>query len=194
MQNERKATDRKRQIIEAFQKSFSMFGYKATTMDLVAKLAGVGKGTIYTFFATKDDLFAEIIQQIKQELREISADSIDRSKPFFDNLTTVIYGILQHREQHELFIKLTQDVREIGTPLVKQGLQQIETDIVAFIVKEVEYGVAQGDIHTDNPELTGYTMFRLYLALTVEWSKTHPALSEEQIARYFTDLFKKALS
>lgn len=45
--------DRKRQIIEAATKSFSLFGYKATTMEQIAKLANVGKGTIYTFLKTK---------------------------------------------------------------------------------------------------------------------------------------------
>ena len=53
--------DRKKLIIEAAAKSFSLYGYKATTMDQVAKLANVGKGTIYTFFKTKEELFDEII-------------------------------------------------------------------------------------------------------------------------------------
>lgn len=35
--------DRKKLILEAATKSFTQFGYKATTMDLVAKLANVGK-------------------------------------------------------------------------------------------------------------------------------------------------------
>ncbi|MER2090772.1 MAG: helix-turn-helix domain-containing protein, partial [Sporosarcina sp.] len=43
--------DRRQVILEAAAKSFSLFGYKATTMDQVAKIANVGKGTIYTFFA-----------------------------------------------------------------------------------------------------------------------------------------------
>ncbi|MEH7109635.1 TetR/AcrR family transcriptional regulator, partial [Bacillus sp. JJ1764] len=42
------APDRRRMIVEAATKSFSLFGYKATTMDQFAKLANVGKGTIYT--------------------------------------------------------------------------------------------------------------------------------------------------
>ncbi|MFD1909464.1 TetR/AcrR family transcriptional regulator [Paenibacillus rhizoplanae] len=33
---------------------FSLFGYKATTMDQVAKIANVGKGTIYTFLRTRN--------------------------------------------------------------------------------------------------------------------------------------------
>ncbi|CAM3957057.1 Transcriptional regulator TetR family [Geobacillus stearothermophilus] len=47
------ASDRKRQIIEAATQSFAAFGYKATTMEQIAKLANVGKGTIYTFFSVK---------------------------------------------------------------------------------------------------------------------------------------------
>ena len=40
------ATDKKLKIINAAKKSFSNFGYKATTMDQIAKIAQVGKGTI----------------------------------------------------------------------------------------------------------------------------------------------------
>ena len=53
--------DRKKLILEAATKSFSLFGYKATTMDQVAKIANVGKGTIYTFYENKEQLFKEIV-------------------------------------------------------------------------------------------------------------------------------------
>ena len=46
--------DRRQQVIHAAAQSFAMFGYKATTMDQVAKIANVGKGTIYTFSQTKN--------------------------------------------------------------------------------------------------------------------------------------------
>lgn len=51
------AVDRRKLILEAATKSFSMFGYKATTMDHVAKIANVGKGTIYTFLKIKRSSF-----------------------------------------------------------------------------------------------------------------------------------------
>lgn len=47
------AIDRKQSVVDAASKSFALFGYKATTMEQVAKLANVGKGTIYTFLKTK---------------------------------------------------------------------------------------------------------------------------------------------
>ena len=74
--------DRRGMIIEAATKSFSLFGYKATTMDQVAKLANVGKGTIYTFFKNKEELFNEIVDIIalnkfkKQYKRVVDNDSL----------------------------------------------------------------------------------------------------------------------
>lgn len=45
--------DRRKLIVQAAAQSFALFGYKATTMDQVAKIANVGKGTIYTFLRIK---------------------------------------------------------------------------------------------------------------------------------------------
>lgn len=54
------AIDRRQQIVEAASKSFALFGYKATTMDQVAKIANVGKGTIYTFLRIKNSCFMKL--------------------------------------------------------------------------------------------------------------------------------------
>ncbi|NIK79547.1 AcrR family transcriptional regulator [Paenibacillus castaneae] len=193
LETERKPFDRKKQIIEAAAKSFAMFGYKATTMELISKLAGVGKGTIYTFFATKEDLFSEIIRNLTVEMREVARAVIDRDKPFFENLNNVLHGILQFREQHELFMKLNQELRDIGTPMVQEGLILIERAVVGFIEQEVRHGIEQGEIKSDDPELTAYLILRTYLALAVEWNRTREPLSKEQISRYFTGLFKFGL-
>ena len=68
--------DRRQEIIAAATKSFTLFGYKATTMDQVAKIANVGKGTIYTFFSNKEELFQEIAMTL---IRERDAHTNKRS-------------------------------------------------------------------------------------------------------------------
>ncbi len=53
--------DRKKHVVEAATKSFAQYGYKATTMDQVAKLANVGKGTIYTFYKIKTNYLSKLL-------------------------------------------------------------------------------------------------------------------------------------
>lgn len=48
-------------VLDAAQACFLEKGYAGTSMDLVAAKAGVSKATIYSHFASKDDLFGAII-------------------------------------------------------------------------------------------------------------------------------------
>ncbi|MWC30344.1 TetR/AcrR family transcriptional regulator [Paenibacillus sp. MMS18-CY102] len=190
---ERKPLDRKRLIVEAAEKSFTMFGYKATTMDLVSKLAGVGKGTIYTFFATKEELFGEIIRQLTAEMKAAVVVRIDASRSFFENLTDALHGVLQFRETHELFIKLAQEFRELGTPTVQEGLSLMEDAIILFIEREIELAQQKGELREMDPSLTAFLMIRMYLALAAEWSKRHDPLTKEEVAEQFTSLFRHGI-
>jgi len=79
----RMSIDRKQLIIEAATKSFSLFGYKATTMDQVAKIANVGKGTIYTFFNNKEELLSEIVRSLIKEMKATAEAAIQEDLSFF---------------------------------------------------------------------------------------------------------------
>lgn len=177
--------DRRQQVLQAATKSFSLFGYKATTMDQVAKIANVGKGTIYTFFTNKEELFDEILRDMISEMKTIAEREIRRDKPFFDNLHRVLDALLEFRSEHELFIKLSQENREFGTPQAQEGLDKIESVILEYIEREVELAVRQGEIKPCDPKIVSVVMFKLYIVLTAELNKTHEPLGKEQIKDYF---------
>lgn len=193
-QAERKPADRRQQTVEAAAQAFAMFGYKATTMELVAKIAGVGKGTIYTFFATKEDLFNEIIRQLIAEMKAMVETIIDHNRPFFDNLAEVLHGILTFRERQELFVKLSQEVRELGTPAAKDGLARLEDSVIAYLRREVDLAMDKGEIRRGDSSLIAFLMFKLYVALAAEWSLHHAPLTKEEIAEQFTVLLKDGLA
>ncbi|MEW8987515.1 MAG: helix-turn-helix domain-containing protein, partial [Bacillus sp. (in: firmicutes)] len=68
--------DRRTRIIEAATQSFSLYGYKGSTMDQIARLAHVGKGTIYRFFPNKEELLEAIMKGFIQDILEIAKSSI----------------------------------------------------------------------------------------------------------------------
>lgn len=58
-------TDRKRQaIIHAAINEFRANGFEITSMDKIAATAGVSKRTVYNHFPSKEELFAEILNQL----------------------------------------------------------------------------------------------------------------------------------
>lgn len=175
--------DRRQLILEAAAKSFSLFGYKATTMDGIARIASVGKGTIYTFFTNKEELFQEIMKEMIVEMKHVAEAVIKPEGHFFDNLNAALEQLLDFREEHELALKLLQEVREIGTPMAVEGLQQLERAVVNYIAFQVAKAVERGEIKPCDPEMTAFVMLKLYMALAVEWKKTHGPLSKADLSR-----------
>jgi len=179
------AVDRKKQIIEAAHKSFSLFGYKATTMDQVAKLANVGKGTIYTFFTNKEELFDEILKDVIGQVRDLASESIRPDEPFIDNLNRFLSSALEFRQQHEFMIRLTHEMNEIGTQAAKEGMLKIEKAILLFIAEHIQIAIDRGELKACDPEITAFAMFKLYVAFVFDWERSHEPLEKEQIAELF---------
>lgn len=187
------SVNRKRLIVDAATKSFSQFGYKATTMDQVAKVASVGKGTIYTFYSNKEELFKEIVQELIQEMKHEAEDSIVLGLPFSENLHRALFRILEFRSEHQLMIKLMQE-REIGTPAVMEMMVEVEAEIVGYVREKLESAIQEGHVRPCDTELTAFIMFKMYIALIFDWEKNHSPLAKEELANLFQMYFFNGLS
>ncbi|MEH6942932.1 TetR/AcrR family transcriptional regulator [Bacillus sp. JJ722] len=188
------AIDRKQLIVDAATKSFSLFGYKATTMDQVAKLANVGKGTIYNFFTNKEQLFQEIVHSLILEIKRAAENSIKDDKSFHENLHSALNEILEYRTKHQFMMKLFEEEREMGTPAVAEMVNQIELAIVAHIKEKVDLAVSKGEITVYNSEVSSFLMYKMYKALIFDWEKNHESLEKEEIAKLFQHFILKGLS
>lgn len=185
--------DLRQRVIDAATESFSMFGYKGTTMEQVARIANVGKGTIYTFFDSKESLFSTILSDLLVEMKAVAEERIQPSQTFFQNLSDTLEGLLQFRQQHHLFVKLSQEVRELGTPTVKQGLERVETTIVQYIAAHLQRAVDQGELKPCKPDIVAFMMLKTYTSLVTDWSQSRPPLSDDDIRTVFNQVFATGL-
>ncbi|MBP2241092.1 AcrR family transcriptional regulator [Cytobacillus eiseniae] len=188
------AVDRKQLIVDAATKSFSLFGFKATTMDQVAKIANVGKGTIYTFFKNKEELFDEIISSLIIEMKREADEAMDSSLSFHDKVHHGLYRILEFRIKHQLTIKLFQEEKEMGTPAVMEVMVKLEDAILGYLKEKIIIAIEKGEIQECNPEVTAFILLKLYIALIFDWEKKNEPLAKEEIARLLEQYIFKGLS
>jgi AcrR family transcriptional regulator len=94
--------DKKEQIIVAAMKLLAEHGAQATPMSAIAKAAGTGMGTIYNYFATKEELINAIYLYIKGSEINLVSKSIDEATPlktrFLFYYTAFINFYLKHPE------------------------------------------------------------------------------------------------
>ncbi len=62
------ADEKRRMIYSAALKIFSEEGYHQATMEKIAAFSGVAKGTVYTYFKSKEDLLDQLLEEYYQEI------------------------------------------------------------------------------------------------------------------------------
>lgn len=74
-----RSEDKKQALLEAATTAFAQSGIAASTA-LIARGAGVAEGTLFRYFATKDDLLNELYLYLKQGLCESMLASWDQNE------------------------------------------------------------------------------------------------------------------
>jgi AcrR family transcriptional regulator len=80
-------------VIAAAEAEFAAHGFSGGSLNVIARRAGVAKGSLFQYFADKRDLYAHITDLGSQRVRahmEQQIREIDPSRPFFAFLTDLL--------------------------------------------------------------------------------------------------------
>ncbi|HBR1526351.1 TPA: TetR/AcrR family transcriptional regulator [Klebsiella pneumoniae] len=82
-------------IVEAARDEFISFGYSAGKTDRICKNAGVSRGTLYSYFSTKESLFESVLQEFITAARgELLAQQRKPDEKIKDFLCRVLIPVM----------------------------------------------------------------------------------------------------
>jgi TetR/AcrR family fatty acid metabolism transcriptional regulator len=146
--------DKRRQIMQAAEKLFSSRRFHEVTLDEVAQVAKVGKGTIYLHFQDKDDLFFETANSGFDELCELIRRKIPERAEFSEQLLSACVEITRFFDRRrQLFrVMLSEDGQ---APFFRGRLHdrwmEKRKNLVAAVCEILRRGVREGQVREDVP-------------------------------------------
>lgn len=83
--------ERRQRILEISDELFTSKGYEKTSISSIAKKAGLGVGTVYNYFESKDDIFRAVYGRkfgvdYVVDVESIVVDQLSPLKPIYDYL------------------------------------------------------------------------------------------------------------
>jgi len=180
-------------ILNAALQCFENFGYKATTVDQIAKVAKIGKGTFYNFHKTKEEVFQTLMNLQTDLIIEYSNKVITSPKPDFQALNDYLFASLKCTGHQVLFDKLTMEAEVYGTRIVLDGLKKIKDTAHTSLKNILESYIHKGLILPCDTTLLAFLMIELYTSLSANWPKAYDPLSSDQMIEIYTKLFQSYL-
>jgi AcrR family transcriptional regulator len=191
---------KKRRIIEAAAVVFAQNGYNRTNVADIAKQAQIGKGTLYEYFDSKEDLFFAVFEWFFELMTAHTAVGIDQiSGTAADRLRALSESLMGAWEQvlevQTLFMEFwaaagSSPKQEKFKEAFKTGYRTFRQIIGDLIREGIQAGIFRSDIDIDS--LTS-VMVGAWDCLPLQaWFD--PEVNPAVVAREFMDVILKGLA
>jgi AcrR family transcriptional regulator len=145
---------RRAAIVEAAEAEFGVHGFSRGSLNVIARRAGVAKGSLFQYFADKRDLYAFIADVASLRVRGYMEDRIrelDPSRPFFDFLTDwldawVAY-FADHPHERALHAAATLEVDTEARVSVQNVIHRHYLEVLRPLVRDAH---VRGDLRADS--------------------------------------------
>lgn len=161
---EREREGRKRAILEAAKVVFFSKGFQSATMDQIAEAAELSKGTVYAYFANKEDLYVTILLEGLGLLHECFQRAVAGKPDWEEKLRSIgwayyeffrenrsYYNILFLMQHGEITSRVSE---EVSAACLEKGLACLKV-----LSEAVEQGIQEGEAKTHAPMKTAVLLW-----------------------------------
>ena len=151
---------RKVRLVRCAIEAFAGRGYRATSISLVVREAGIARSTFYQYFDSKLHLFQSILDTFLQDLRaSIRPISLAPAAPtpldqIQDNLTRVLNLVLGERDLTRIILHQTNTLDRT----VVQKLEDLYSEAAGMIQRSLDLGVAMNLVRPCDTRLTSFSI------------------------------------
>lgn len=139
---------KREQIVQAAIETFMDRDYSQVKMEEIAESAGVGKGTIYEYFRSKEELFFESITTAVEAYIALFNRYFNASSSCWDNLRSLMYVQLKFLQENHSWVRFLYSERPIQVDGLEQWFLERRLRLIQAIEGLIIQGVKDGEIQT----------------------------------------------
>ncbi len=163
VENQKEETGSKReQILLAAVEMFLEKDFYQVTINEIAEQAGVGKGTVYEYFSSKEELFKESFSYCAQLYIQLFKEHLSGSTSVKQTLHDIVKTHLELLKDHRKKLHLLFNERPLNFQELQAWVLESRQDLLEGITALINEGIGREDVRPDiDAEMAG----RLFLAL-----------------------------
>ncbi|OWZ83512.1 TetR/AcrR family transcriptional regulator [Natranaerobius trueperi] len=146
---------KRNQILTGAAKVFSLKGYHSTKIQEIANEAGVGKGTVYEYFDSKENLFIEMIRIGTKKYQKIINDSLSQPLSIWEKLTLVLEREANFLWENQEIARLilNSESRIVIENELYDWLLEVRNSILEMYEAAFKEAIERGEIRPGNVKL-----------------------------------------
>ena len=152
-------------LLEAAERVFTDLGYHDASINKLAEVAGVAPGTFYLYFAGKQQIFDELMEDLNRRVRRAMDEAASQASTRAEAERLGFRAFFRFTTEHPGLYRVIRQAEFVSPPSLRQHYERIVTGYARGLRRAQEKGeVAAGD-----PEVMAWAMMGIGELIGLRW-------------------------
>jgi TetR/AcrR family fatty acid metabolism transcriptional regulator len=192
--------EKKRDILMAAMRVFAQGGVVKTKMADIAAAAGIGKGTIYEYFRSKEDIFAaayhQMFEGVEEKIEAVMADDIEPEEKLRQLMVVTVEGVLGDGGEFAgiMMAFWSEGIRNRNDRILDViDLKQLYAEFRGIISSILTEGIQQGRFRKVDISLTASVLIGAMDGILLQLIMEPKIFTPDQVVSVLMDTFLNGL-
>jgi AcrR family transcriptional regulator len=155
----------RRRLLDAAEVCFSETGYHDASVVKITEKAGVGQGTFYLYFASKRDIFDELVRDLNRRVRRAMKEASSKGATRREAELRGFEAYFRFSAEHTALYRIIRQAEFVSPEMLRYHYEKLSEGYVEGLRAAKERGEA-GDI---DPEVVAWALMGMGELVGMRW-------------------------
>jgi AcrR family transcriptional regulator len=130
----------RRKLLDAAEIEFGQRGYHNASVSSITTRAGVGQGTFYLYFHSKEEIFVTLVHDIGARLRKHTAQAVSHRRPRMDAERAGLVAFFDFAQSHPGLYRIVQECQFVDENVYRTYYERLALGYSRGMAEAIERG------------------------------------------------------
>jgi AcrR family transcriptional regulator len=152
-------------LLEAAERIFAELGYHDASIVKITEAAGVAQGTFYLYFASKKDLFDELVLDLNHRVRQAMTEAADQGGTRAEKELLGFGAFFRFTAEHPALYRIIRQAEFVSPETLHEHYRRLTNGYVAGL----RQAMADGEIDDGDPEVLAWALMGIGELVGMRW-------------------------
>ena len=155
----------RQRLLDAAESIFAELGYHEASIVKITEAAGVAQGTFYLYFASKQEIFEELVRDLNRRVRHAMAAGAERGRTRREAELLGFRGYFEFIAEHGALYRIIRQAEFVSPETLHDHYEAIASGYVAAL----ESAMDRGEVARMDPEVLAWALMGVGELLGMRW-------------------------
>jgi AcrR family transcriptional regulator len=160
-----RGTRTRQRVLEAAEAVFAEYGYHDASIVKITEAAGVGQGTFYLYFGSKQDVFEELVRDLNRRVRHAMKEASSQGKTRLEAELLGFRAYFRFTADHPALYRIIRQAEFVSPEMLRYHYDRLSSGYV----EALRSAVKRGEIADLDPEVAAWALMGMGELIGMRW-------------------------